>query len=192
MRKRVSPTKPNLVDVAANRRARKWTYSEYAGRILWGGVYPLFVLSPRPLWSWRRWILRIFGATVGQGVHVYPTVRITIPWNLTLGDYSAIGDRAILYCLGRITIGSRVTVSQGAHLCAGSHDWRQANMPLTKHPILIGDDCWIAADAFVGPGVKIGSGAILGARAVTFRDLPTNAIAVGNPAKIISTRKSHV
>lgn len=177
------------IDVNSNRNARKWSRREQIGRILWGLATPLFRLSPRPLWGWRRFLLRIFGAKVGQDVHVYPTARITIPWNLTLGDGCAVGDRAILYALGPITIGTRTTVSQYAHLCAGSHDWRSPKMPLTKPPITIGSDAWICADAFIGPGITISDGAIIGARAVITRNISPQDIVAGNPARKIATRK---
>tara|TARA_R110002126_G_scaffold155833_1_gene302900 strand:- start:3255 stop:3842 length:588 start_codon:yes stop_codon:yes gene_type:complete len=185
-------SKPQQIDVSANRKARKWSRREQGGRLLWALAHPLFALSPRPFWGWRRALLRVFGAKVGQSAHIFPTVHITIPWNLTLGDYCAIGDHAILYALGPIAIGARSTVSQGAHLCAGTHDWRQPDMPLITKPISVDDDCWIAADAFIGPGVTIGTGSILGARSVTMRDLPAGVIAVGNPATIVSNRNKNV
>lgn len=174
---------PRSVDVTANRRARKWTRREQAGRLLWAAAHPLFALSPRPLWGWRRGLLRLFGAKVGQGVHVFPSVRITIPWNLTLGDQCAIGDRAILYALGPITLGARATVSQGAHLCAGTHDFALPDRPLRKPPIKVESDAWIAADVFVGPGVTVGVGAVVGARSVVVKDVETGWIVAGNPAR---------
>lgn len=170
---------------AANRAARKWTRREQAGRVLWGLVWPLFRLSPRPLWGWRRMILRLFGARVGPGAHVYPSVRITIPWNLDLGAQCAVGDRAILYALGPITIGARTAVSQGAHLCAGTHDLRDPTRPLLKPPIRIGDEAWICADAFIGPGVTVGRRAVVGARAVVVRDVEDETTVAGNPARVI-------
>lgn len=176
------------VDVSANRKARKWTRREQVGRVLWGLATPLFRLSPRPFWGWRRMLLRLFGARVGRDVRIYPSSRIAIPWNLTLGDGSSVGDGAILYALGPITLGPRSTVSQYGHLCAGSHDWRDPTLPLTKPPITVGADVWIAADAFVGPGVTVGDGAIIGARAVVMKDCPPHAILVGNPARQIGTR----
>ena len=109
-------------DVTMNRNARNWTRAELAGRVLWTLVSPAFFLSPRFCWGWRRLLLRLFGAKVGKDVHVFPSVRITIPWNLTLGDQCAIGDGAILYALGPIQVDDRATISQGAHLCAGTHD----------------------------------------------------------------------
>lgn len=176
------------MDVTTNRTAQKWTWREQAGRVLWTLATPLFRLSPRPLWGWRRVLLRLFGARVGREVRIYPSVRIAIPWNLALGDGSSVGDGAILYGLGPITLGPRSTVSQYGHLCAGSHDWRDPAVPLTKPPISVGADVWIAADVFVGPGVTVGDGAILGARAVVMKDCPPCAILVGNPARRIGTR----
>tara|TARA_Y100001951_G_C11239917_1_gene239846 strand:- start:156 stop:752 length:597 start_codon:yes stop_codon:yes gene_type:complete len=176
------------LNVLANRKARKYARREQFGRVLWAFAQPLFALSPRPFWGWRRMMLRFFRAEVGKNVHVYPSVRITMPWNLKLGENCAVGDRATLYALGPITLGANATISQGAHLCAGSHDWRQPDMLLTKPPIVIGESCWIAADAFVGPNVTVAASAILGARAVANRDIPAFAIAIGNPATIVSSR----
>lgn len=133
-------------------------------------------------------MLRAFGAQIGADVHVYPSVRITMPWNLSLGDGCAIGSRVILYALGPITVGERATISQGAHLCGGNHDWRDAAMPLLKLPVSIGADAWVCADAFVGPGVRIGARAIVGARAVAMKDVAEGAIVAGNPAQMIGSR----
>lgn len=177
-----------VTDVQANRSAHKWSRKELAGRLLWALAHPLFALSPRPLWGWRRYLLRLFGAQVGRQVHVYPNVRISIPWNVTIGEQSAVGDRAILYALGPISIGARATISQGAHLCAGTHDYSDPTMPLLKPPIVICDDAWICADAFVGPGVTIGPRAIVGARAVVVKNVPQDAVVAGNPARFVRSR----
>jgi putative colanic acid biosynthesis acetyltransferase WcaF len=175
--------------IAASRRAPNWTSRELLGRALWDFLQvPLFRWTPRPLWAWRRGILRLFGAEVGRDVHVYPTVRIFVPWNLRIEDEAAIGDRAIIYCLGPIRIGARATVSQYAHLCAGTHDYTKAEMPLVKETIEIGGDAWICADAFVGPGVRVGERAILGARGVAMRDLAAGMIYAGNPARPVRQR----
>ena len=173
------------IDVDSNRRVRKWSRREQIGRILWGFATPFFRLSPRPFWGWRRMLLRAFGAKVGKDVHIFPTTRITIPWNLTLCDSCAVGDRAILYALGPIKIGARATVSQGAHLCAGTHNLSRPDRPLVKPPIVIGSDAWVAADAFVGPNVTVGERAVVGARAVVMKDVEPGHVVVGNPAKSI-------
>lgn len=177
------------VDVLANREAKKWSSKELVGRAIWEVLSrPIFMWTPRPFWRWRCLVLRIFGARVGKNVHVYPTVRISIPWNLIIGDQVAVGDRAILYSLGTISIGRNATISQGAHLCAGTHDYRDRAMPLLKEPIAIGAGAWVCADAFVGPGVNVGELAVVGARAVVVRDVAPSVVVVGNPARIVRRR----
>ena len=172
------------VDVTTNRARREWSHRAMIARILWGVCQPLFRFSPRPMWGWRVRLLRRFGAQIGGGVHVHPTARIMIPWHLRIDDQAAIGDRAILYALGPIHIGARATVSQNAHLCAGSHDLSDPARALVRSPISIGDDAWVCADAFVGSGVRIGAGAVLGARAVATKDLPPRKLGIGNPMQI--------
>lgn len=159
------------------------------GRALWeyGGAV-LFAVIPRPFWGLRRALLRMFGARVGLSAHVFPSVRIALPWNLEIGDHAAIGDRAIIYNLGKITIGPTATISQGAHLCAGTHDFRRIDLPLVKAPISVGAGAWICADAFVGPGVVIGELAVVGARAVLIKNVDANEIVAGNPARCIGIR----
>jgi putative colanic acid biosynthesis acetyltransferase WcaF len=174
------------VDVRANRRGQKYALHVQLRRVLWALISPLFRFSPRIFWGWRVMLLRLFGAQIGRGVHVYPSVRITMPWQLCIGAQAAVGDRVILYALGEIHIGARATLSQNAHLCAGSHDWRNPARPLLTTPIWIDDDAWVCADAFVGPGVRIGARAILGARAVAMKDLPASSIGVGNPLQVRS------
>jgi putative colanic acid biosynthesis acetyltransferase WcaF len=171
------------LDVVKNRKTTNWSRREQAVRVLWATAQLLFRMSPRIFWGWRRSLLRAFGAQVGADVHVYPSVRITMPWNLTLGRECAIGDRAILYALGPISISDRATVSQGAHLCAGTHDLTRLDRPLVKATITIEADAWVAADAFIGPGVTVGRGAVVGARAVVAKDIEAGWIVVGNPAR---------
>jgi putative colanic acid biosynthesis acetyltransferase WcaF len=177
-----------IVDIAANRRTHSWRREELAGRLAWSLAYGLFRFSPRICWAWRVWLLRRFGAEIGREVHIYPSVRIAVPWNLAVGDFAAIGDRVNVYNLGKISIGSRATVSQGAHLCGGTHDYRQASLPLVKCPIHVGEGAWICADAFIGPNVIVGDYAIIGARAVAMRDVAAWTIVAGNPAQRIGER----
>jgi putative colanic acid biosynthesis acetyltransferase WcaF len=177
------------LNIEGNRRARKWSSTELLGRFLWeviGG--PLFALSPRQLWGFRRSLLRLFGAKIGKGVNIFPSVRIAVPWNLTINDFAAVGDGAIVYSLGNITIGARATVSQYAHLCAGSHDYLQSSFDLLKPPISLGADSWICASAFIGPGVKVGDRAVVAAGAVVAKDVAPDSIVGGNPARFIRER----
>lgn len=133
-------------------------------------------------------LLRAFGASVGHGVHVDPTARIVIPWNLSIADHASIGDRALIYNLGVVRIGSRATISHQAHLCAGSHDYRDPALPLLRLPIDIGADAWVCAQAFVGPGLVVGEGAIVAAGAVVTRSIEAWVISGGNPARPIGQR----
>lgn len=176
------------IDVVHNRLATKWTLKEKLGRILWGLVRPLFLFSPRIFWGWRRSLLRLFGARVGFEVHIYPNVQIAIPWNLEIRDFAGVGDGAYLYSLGKITIGSRATISQRAHLCAGTHDYRDSTMPLLKIPIEIEEGAWVCTEAFIGPGVTVGEFSVVGARAVVTKNVPPHAVVAGNPARVIKSR----
>ena len=167
-----------------------YTPREKLARLLWSIVQAtLFRCSFRTWYGLRAFLLRRFGATLGEGCRFARTIRIECPWNLTAGKACVVGDEAILYCLGRVTLGDHVTISQYAHLCAGDHDYTKRSMPLMRPPITIGDEAWIAADAFVGPNVKIGARTVLGARACAFSDLPPEVVAVGNPARAIKKRE---
>lgn len=177
-----------MLDVEQNRRAQKYSRGTMARRIFWILVQPLFRFSPRPCFGWRRFLLRCFGATLGRHVHIYNSVIIYFPWNLNAGDYAAIGERALIYNLGRVTIGARATISHGAHLCAGTHDYTKKDFPLLRPPIDIGEMAWICADAFIGPNVSIGEGAIVGARAVAVKDVAPWTIVIGNPARFVRKR----
>jgi putative colanic acid biosynthesis acetyltransferase WcaF len=176
------------LDIAANRRARKYSPSQLFKRVLWGGGRLFFRLSPRPCFGWRRFVLRCFGAKIGAHVNVYPSTRIYFPWNLTVGDWSAIGEDAFIYNLGPVSLGAKTTVSHRAQLCAGTHDYTRPDLPLLKPPIVVHDQAWICADAFVGPGVTVGEGAVIGARSVVIKNVEPWTVVAGNPAKMIKKR----
>ena len=177
-------------DPAGNRHLSPWSTRAKLGRILWGLAAAVFFrLSPRPCYRWRNWLLRRFGASIHSTARIRPSVDIEIPWHLSIGANSSVGDRAILYCLAPVTLGDRVTVSQYAHLCAGTHDPTRRSMPLVPKPIVLEDDVWIAADVFVGPGVRVGTGTVVGARSAVFGDLPAWKICVGTPARPVRDRK---
>ena len=179
-----------MLDVEQNRRARKYSSGEMIRRVLWKLVQPLLRFSPRICFGWRRFLLRCFGAKIGRRVHVYSSATIYFPWNLEAGDDSAIGEGVLVYNLGRVTLGERVTISHRAHLCAGTHDHTKPDFPLLRPPITIGSEAWICADAFVGPGVTVGEGAIVGARAVAMKDVKPRVIVIGNPARESKARET--
>jgi len=184
-----SPAAPPADDAAA-RHLSPWTRGEKIRRLLWAAVeMTLFRWSFTTMNGWRAWLLRRFGARIGRSCVIRRTVHVEVPWHLAMGDHSCLGDHAIVYCLGRITIGDRVSISQYAHLCAGTHDYTRPDLPLLRPPIEIGDDVWLAAETFVGPGVRIGAGAVVGARSSVFGDLPPWMVCVGSPARPVKARE---
>ena len=123
----MSPTSAKArmnLNISSNRSAQKYTAAEIVRRVLWAFGEIFFRFSPRPCFGWRRLVLRCFGASVGKNVNTYPSTRIYFPWNLTVSDWSAIGEGTLIYNLGPVTLGEKVTVSHRAHLCAGTHDTR--------------------------------------------------------------------
>lgn len=149
----------------------------------------LFACSPQFAYGWRRLLLRLFGARIGRDVKIRPSARVTYPWKIEIGDRSWVGDHAELYSLSAIRIGTDAVVSQKSYLCAGSHDHRQPDFPMVEGAIEIGDQAWIAADVFIAPGVKIGRGAVIGARSSVFSDIEAGAVAFGSPARVTGRRR---
>ena len=143
----------------------------------------LFRLSPRPWHGFRARLLRLFGASIPEPgkVVIFPTVRVYFPWKLTLEPRSMLGPRVNVYNLAQVTIARGANVSQHVHLCAGTHDYRRWSMPLVTAPIRIGENAWIAADVFVGPGVTVGE-------LVVVDDLPPRMICVGHPCRPVKER----
>src|SRR5580658_4613943 len=178
-----------LTDLRANRAAVKYSRPEQLRRVAWAFGRWLLVFSPRPCFAWRRAVLRLFGARIGPHVNVYPSCRIYMPWNLCVGEWSALGEDVLVYSLGKVVIGRRVTLSYRAHLCAGTHDFSDPALPLLKPPVTLEDDAWVGTEAFLGPGVTVGAGAIVGAHAVVVRSVAPRAIVVGNPARTVGVRK---
>ena len=163
--------------------------SNKLARAAWSVVRVLlFRPTPAPLHAWRRLLLRSFGARIGDRVAVYPSAIIWAPWNLTIDEGATIGGDAIFYNVDRITIGKYGIISQGAHLCTASHAHDSVNFELVTAPIHIEEEAWIAAEAFVGPGVTISKAAVVGARAVVVRSVDERSIVAGNPARVIGRR----
>ncbi|MEX0323070.1 MAG: putative colanic acid biosynthesis acetyltransferase [Puniceicoccaceae bacterium] len=159
-------------------------------RVVWAVVYwTLFRISPAPMHAWRAFLLRSFGARIGSRTHIYPGVKIWAPWNLEIADEAGVANGVILYSQGKITIGKRAVISQGSHLCAGTHDFNKLGFPLVTEPITVGDNVWLAAEVFVHPGVTIGEGCVVGARSVAVNDLPEWTICSGFPATVLKQRE---
>ncbi len=181
--------RPMLQDLAASRlppgfRGRSAIFVQLWWIVQAALVHP----SPQFLYGWRRMILRLFGARIGKDVRIRPSVRITYPWKVEIGDHSWIGDHVELYSLGPIRIGSNAVVSQGSYLCAGTHDHRDPLFTISGHPITVQDEAWVAAQSFIAPGVIIGRGAVVAARSVVLEDVPDGMIVAGHPARVKGSR----
>ena len=130
----------------------------------------------------------MFGAKIGEKVLLRPSVQITYPWKVTIGDYSWIGDEVVLYSLGEIEIGSNSVISQRSYICTGTHDYNSESFDIYSQKITIGDKCWIATDVYIAPSVVIGDATVVGARSSVFKSLPSNKVCLGSPAKPIKDR----
>lgn len=165
------------------------SFAHRVERQLWGIVWAtLFRFSPRPLFGWRRFVLRLFGAQLAEGTRVYPSTKVWYPRNLVMGPHSRLGADVDCYNVDRIEIGGHVVVSQYSYLCGATHDHEDPHFALVPHPITIGNGVWIAADVFIAPGVSIGESAVVGARSSVFKDVEPFAIVAGSPARPIGQR----
>jgi putative colanic acid biosynthesis acetyltransferase WcaF len=159
-------------------------------RLLWNFV-SLIVFRPfgsRLFKKWRVLVLKCFGAKIEWSSHVYASVNIWAPWNLEIGANSSLGPKVDCYNQGKISIGDNTVISQKTYLCASTHNYTKKDFPLILKPITIGNGVWIAADAFVGPGVCIEDNAVIAARAVVIKNVAKNTVVGGNPAKLIKSR----
>jgi len=148
----------------------------------------LFRCSPQVAYAWRRWLLRAFGAKIGKGVLIRPSVAVTYPWKLSIGDWSWIGDFVTLYTLGEIAIGDNVVVSQHCYICSASHDFTSPGFDIFTDPVNIESEAWLASDVFVSPGVRIGRGAVVGARSLVLDNVPEMMLCAGHPARVLRAR----
>lgn len=160
-------------------------------RFLWTIVWGIFARPiPRSLFnSWKLFLLRLFGAKVHKKSVVYSSAKIYMPWHLEMEEYACLAPEVDCYNAALVKIGKHTTVSQKSYLCAATHDIEKSSNPLVTKPIIIEDQAWIAADVFVGPGVTIGQGAVVGARSAVFKDVEPWIVVGGNPAKFIKKRE---
>lgn len=162
----------------------------YLRRILWWFVNRsiFYLMMGQPMKKARNMLLRLFGAIIDKDACIYNTCTIFAPWNLEVGR-ACIGPHVKVYNKDKITIGNDSVISQYSFLCTASHDISSLMLPLKTAPIIVGNYSWVAAAAFVGPGVTINDGAIVGARSVVIKDVEPWTVVGGNPAKFIKKRE---
>jgi len=177
------------VELARTHRAGYHPGRSYPIRALWLIVEALVLLNPVVVsYGLKRAVLRLFGATIGEGVLIKPGLHVKYPWRLTVGDHCWLGERAWIDNMEDVALGSDVVVSQGAYLCTGNHDWADPAMPLAPRPIVVEHGAWIGAFARVGPGTTVGAGSVLSLGAVALTDTEPWGIYAGNPASRVGTR----
>ena len=159
-------------------------------RLNWNLCWAIFYrTSPRPLHSWRAFLLRLFGAKIGPDCHFYPRSKVWAPWNLICANQVTAGDGVEIYNPAPVTLGSHAILSQEAYLCGATHDYDDPAFPLIAYATTIGADAWVCARASVAPGVNIGEGAVLGLGSVATRNLDPWTVYAGVPAVKVKERR---
>jgi putative colanic acid biosynthesis acetyltransferase WcaF len=169
---------------------QQWDLRTKVKRAVWNAVQ-LLLFRPTPKRrgnAFRVFLLRRFGAKIHGTPLIHQTCRILLPWELEVGEESAIGNNVEIYNYARVSIGPMTMISQYTYLCTGSHDYEHPHMPLIWAPITVGSECWVAAGVFVGPGVEIGNGTVIGARSVVTKPMPPWMVCAGNPCRPIKAR----
>ena len=162
-------------------------------RGIWNAAWLLLASwTPPPMHGWRRFLLRLFGARIASTARIYGSSRVWYPPNLEMGEHSVIGWETFCYTQAKIVVEDFAIISQRSHICTGTHDIDDPDFQLIAKPIIIKRRAWIASDAFVGPGVTVGEGAVLGGRGVTFKSLEAWTVYGGNPARILRNRKRSI
>jgi putative colanic acid biosynthesis acetyltransferase WcaF len=171
---------------AASRYASPWPLRERLGLLLWSVAWPLLCAwTPKPFNPWRLALLRVFGCKIDGRPFVHQRARIQIPWYVILHDRSCVGDRANLYSLGEIELGSGCVIAQEAYLCTGTHDLDHPDTPLITARIVVGASAFVGARAFIMPGVRIGDGSVIGACSLVTTDVEPRTIVAGSPARFL-------
>ncbi|MEO6911022.1 MAG: putative colanic acid biosynthesis acetyltransferase [Edaphobacter sp.] len=145
--------------------------------------------SPKPFHSWRVFLLRTFGATMGPNCHFYPRSKVWAPWNLFCADQVTAADGAEIYNPAPITLGSHVILSQDAYICGATHDYDDASFPLLAYSMTFDAYAWVCARASVAPGVHVGEGAVLGMGSVATKNLAPWTVYAGSPAVKVKERQ---
>lgn len=180
----------NMADVDYIHFITPYSTSDRIRRMIWNVTWTILArpLPKSTFMPWKRFLLRAFGARIADTAAVYASAKIFMPWNIEMKDYACIASNVNCYNVAKITLGINATVSEGAYLCTASHNIYSSHHEQIQEPIVIGDRAWVAAQAFVGMGVTIGEGAVVGARAAVFKDVEPWTVVGGNPAKVLKKR----
>ena len=173
----------------SNKYSKTWPIWTYPILVIWRFTWLVTCSwTPKFLNPLRLVVLRLFGAKISGLPFVHSSVKVEIPWHISLGHRACLGESVRAYSLGLIEIKEGATVAQESYLCTGTHDFENPTMQLITAKIIIGKNSFIGARAMVLPGVEIGENTIIGAQSVVTKDVPANVISAGNPAKKIGER----
>lgn len=136
----------------------------------------------------KVFLLKLFGAQVGQNVIIKPHVNIKYPWKLIIGNHVWIGESVWIDNLDVVQIGNNVCLSQGAFLLTGNHNYKKSSFDLMTGTIILEDGVWIGAKSIVGPNVVCKSHSVLSVLSFANKNLEPYKIYRGNPAEIIKDR----
>jgi len=158
-------------------------------RALWGLFQLAFAgWTPKQFSPLRVALLKLFGAKLGANVEIGSGVRIWVPWNLTMGEYSSIGFDTEIFNFAPVVIGRHVVISQYNYVVTSSHDHTHPYFPMISKPIQIGSQAWVAAGCVLSPGVTFGEGAVIGARSVVTQSMPAWMVCSGSPCRALTER----
>jgi putative colanic acid biosynthesis acetyltransferase WcaF len=167
----------------------RFTMKEKFSRIAWNCSWFFVKYFPKQLSFFKVSILRLFGAKIGEKCLIDFGVKIWLPWNLKIGNYTAIGKNVEIYNYDMISIGSMTIISQYSYLITGTHDYTDPLMPLIWAPITLGSEVWVAAGCWIFPGVTIGDGAVIAARSNVTKNMPAWQVCVGSPCRPVKKRE---
>lgn len=183
-----------MTQVDLSKYNNSW-FNEGAGalkRTLWFIINALFLINPlNPFSGLKVRLLRLFGAKIGKGVVVKPSVNIKYPWNLSVGDHTWIGEKVWIDNLDKVVIGNSCCLSQGAMLLIGNHNYTSETFDLMVEPIVLEDGVWIGAKSMVTGGVTCFSHSILSVNSIASSDLEAYFVYRGNPASKVKQRRIH-
>jgi putative colanic acid biosynthesis acetyltransferase WcaF len=162
--------------------------ASYLKRVIWYIINILFFMSYLPFSGIRVMLLRLFGAKVGKGVVIKPSVNIKYPWKLEIGNDVWIGEKVWIDNLEKVMIGNNACISQGAMLLCGNHNYKKSTFDLITRGIHLKDGVWIGAQAVVCPGIVCHSHSVLAVGSVAVTNLEEYSIYQGNPAVKVRDR----
>lgn len=175
-----------------NYEVKAKTFCTKIYRMAWGVTHTLLIgWRPRRVgMGGTKMIYRLFGAKISKEAYLYNSAKVYDPRNLILEGGCELGPNTEIYNVNVVKLEDGARLSQNSYICTAGHDISVITplMPLTSAPITIKKNAWVAASAFVGPGVTIGEGAVVGARGVVFKDVEPWTVVGGNPAKVLKKR----